>query len=307
MNTRILKTVLFISIVLLNINIVHAQIDWTSSKRVYDWAAIGGAGIIILDGSDKDSTINNQTYKIINRTEYVSNITGTVFDTLDVEPLLVREESEKVYFYDNEEKLIFDFSREVGDTLEYMDFVNDEIAILKFLGDTIINNQLLKYQDIEIITDWYPGEEIIISVIDNIGPINSFFLTSYFSVGPADGPFYHLKCYEDELISFSSQNVFGLQCDELPIISSNSYFSTIQINVYPNPFKKSFNVDIGSYDIEIIKLFSINGIELKSIKVSENSQTQIQINNTNDGEFILIGMDKENKIRFTKRLTKKGG
>ena len=108
-------------------------------------------------------------------------------------------------------------------------------------------------------------------------------------------------------ISISSLNVFGLECDELPMIVSNSEIEFKKIKAYPNPVKDMLTIEVGNSDICKIKLLSNNGIEIRSMNVRGVLNNKIDINDLQDGNYFLIGLDFDNKIKFSKKIIKNGG
>jgi len=295
---------LLLSIFFISTNILLAQDIWSDNRRVYDFAAFGGSGFVILEGTNQDTIIDNLVYKKIIQTEI--NVSSN-FEEIDTtfSFILIREEGDKVFLFDNFERTLFDFSKEQGDTLAFMNFIEDDTPILKSLGDTLIDGQLLRYQDIlldDVTNSW---GEVIIRVIEGIGPINSYFLVERFYSAIPDGLFYHLKCFENDFISINSTNIYGLECDNLPIISTAKNVLIERKKVFPNPFMERFSI----YDprSELYKIYDIKGKEIKAIKAKHEDALEVDLTGEKGFEFILVGFNINGRIVSINKLIKNGG
>jgi len=300
---KTIKMILLLYFFIISTNILLAQDIWSKNKRVYDFASFGNYGLVILEGMNQDTLINNLTYKKIRQTEInvSSNFSG-IDSTNSL--ILLREEGDKVFLFNGIERKLFDFSKNQGDTLFFMNFREDPTPVLKRIGDTLINGRSLRYQDIHLDDVINPSGDVVIRVVEGIGPINTFFLVERFYSAIPDLPFYRLRCFENDFIFFTLINVFGLRCDNLPIISSTNNKLLEHKKVFPNPFKDKFTI----YEpkLEWYKIYNFQGQEIKLIKANNEATLEVDLSRENGFKFILVGIDNLGRIETINKLIKNG-
>jgi hypothetical protein len=206
---------------------------------------------------------NNETYKRI---------------YLDGNPLecLIREENGVVYHIDsnNIEKVLLDFTLEVGDTF-------DRNPISCFIG---------AYTETTVLSISY---EIIAGENRKVLEMEGFFDSEYWieGIGSTNGGLYsgiegieggsYLTCFyhNDETFFFNNQT-------ECNIILSSNDFKENEIKLFPNPIR----------NISILKLTS--NAEINSIKIYTISGRLIKEEKINTNDYILNNMEFGSGVYF---------
>lgn len=250
-----------------------------------------------------DTVINNITYSKIYYSSFINlnappapNCPPFAVDTIFslLEYCFLREDTveKKVWRYMNintpEEILLFDFSVEQGDTIEY-EGLSDVII------DTIYN----------IIT--YDGKTRKIFEFGGIGFPGGFFIEG---IGGAGGlievPYYYfeagtwLLCVKDNNSNTIWDNYSN--CYEF-ITNVQSIENKPLVKVFPNPFTKCINIE-NSTEIINVKIYNLLGKELLNETIIESKT--IDMSSLNPGVFILKILKDQNEV-ITKKIIKTNG
>jgi len=191
------------------------------------------------------------------------------------------DENKKVWYKDKnqnaEEKLFYDFSLEIGDTVPNVIDYLYPVIVENITNEIMHNGEERKvfwlsspaYIPFNIFKEyWIEG---IGSIIGLIYPLH----------GEVVGGFWNLLClYEDEELVFFNQNWNTCYKNSLGI---NDYDN--QIKIYPNPAKNILFIEgIDNYDINYISLINIYGQIVRQYKSNVN---QIDVSDISAGFYLL--------------------
>lgn len=257
--------------------------DWTTPSRIYfngDSSYINdkvyyhmyGYGFIDLDGElPHCPPFAVDTTPSQNPTDYIRE------DAIN----------QKVYKFENwnnEERLLFDFSLNQGDTFHSSPEIYGDVLIdtvYQFITEDGISRKWIEFEN------EHGGY-----MLEGIGG----------AAGPTLDPFYYfeqgawLMCVE----SLNGNNVFGGPCDDfltgidIPLNAVNT------ISVYPNPFNDYIRIE---YDqgIQNIRLLSATGVMLKTINL-DTKTTSIETKNLRSGMYFIEIITNNNQIIKRKLL-----
>lgn len=230
-----------------------------------------------------DSTIGNYTYKKIMShalyTEYAINPGGGgtcgspyIHDELYA---LIRQDSLRMYIYaDNQDKLLYDFDLQVGDTLPltYNNF-SDTITVTS-ISTLQVGNETRK-------VFVFNNENEIDTLFEGIGHNWGFI-----------GPMQVFEFYEIDLKCFSAYDTTWYPYLDAPCdlnVSNGKELVTENIQVFPNPTRSGWDIQFPDATDDVrIRLLSVSGEEqaVQTIKTGTNSWS-ISADQLNSGVYIL--------------------
>ena len=218
---------------------------------------------------------------------------------------IMYEDAEKIYFWnyeDQEFKLLYDFTKEVGETWQIDMWFEDIIPEEEFVIVRVDSIKMIIYGDQELKT-WYityTNYEVDYLrndvLVDKIGSINKFFP---FEFQLCDAQYDRgLRCFQNSemgLIHFTDED-----CEEIIITSTEEEILEHSINVYPNPTNDIFSIENRSnlIDVKSVTVFSTNGQVLERIDVQQSKNQNIALYDYSSGVYFLqIELENEQIIR----------
>jgi hypothetical protein len=254
-----------------------------------------------------DTLVDGQVARKIIYTNHTPDVDEVIPDAT----LIMYGDSNKIYYhFEDEFHVLYDFSAEIGDTLNIKlgTFANyyqlgsgnlisnsQEIQVLvNSVGMTTINNENLRTLNYSFVLDNNPdaiwgnfnfGNG---SIIERIGNTNAgLFGESLTQVlGGFTGNF---RCYEDSSFTYSNPN-YTFPCDYI-FSTAIKELNEEQFQIFPNPvsnklFIKKRSGNPNSYKVQII---DVKGIILNEVFHSINSNETIEIDTQNikDGFYFL--------------------
>lgn len=253
--------------------------------------------VIFEGGNPWDTSFYTQTYKISGDTIVNNQDFKKIYKSEEEIPVnwiyegSIREEDEKVWYvshFNNEERLIYDFTLNVGDTMEFQDqpyMVVDSITFHEIAG---IERKHIYFSYI----DFSPYKELW---IEGIG--SNYGVLSSGSGGSVGGWTWFLCMSENgELIymnpDYNSCFLIGTKINET---------KSLDFNIFPNP-------TTGLLKIEKLNNVTINSIRLVDLygqtkKTFENNQTFLDLTEIAPGLYMLI-IDTENELLKKKIIIK---
>ncbi len=271
------KSLIFIVFYLVVYIDSHAQDVFVSEDKEWTYAMIVGDGYAetvlrysqLVEGLE---VVNGKTYFKISNSEVEK----------DSDAGLMREEGQKVYFIpqdSTEEILLYDFSLDLGDTIEVNDWLKSLPGYEYLLGDRMIVNEIDSIEGFsgEMLKRIYLKGESFggLTWIENLG--NSYGSLTRPRGYPAydDHPRPNLMCVQrgedilyEKIYTASNKNgelIAAYDCDGQ--IMPNEEDSEVECNdvaFYPNPFTHSLFVE-SSECLEYIFIYSPNGHLISSI------------------------------------------
>lgn len=233
-----------------------------------------------------DTTINSITYQKVWRTE-----DSTLTDWWLMS--LIREESNVVYFlyYNDEERVMYDFNLETGDTAYITNYFCDQMEIVIYNVDTInylgVDRKRWKLDD-------FGYEYWIEGIGSTFGPLYSYYYTC-----TADLSFSLLCYYENDTLRFIEEGEDD--CFQSSVGIDETINSLSRINISPNPSSNliSLKLPISSTPTDYINLsiYNTNAQEVMTRHMTE-PQTIIDISTlprgvyfarATDGETVMVG------------------
>lgn len=196
----------------------------------------------VIDRLYGDTIINNVQYKIVKETFYN---TGNPYTRK-----LLREEDGKVWKSDNgiTEILLYDFTANVGDTLRYGDFANEEYLILDSISIEQIGGVNRKKFWLGLESNWM-GEYAIETWIEGIGSDQGLLYSGWYIVC---GGYYRALCYhQNEELIWQNPEYDACSIDAVEEVNKT------EMTIYPNP--TSDMVVIEGIKAEEIDIYNING------------------------------------------------
>ena len=283
---------------------VSAQYTWfpTGATWTYDVSWYGGQAVVKLEILPGDTLISNQVYKKMMMTTIRSQWFEGV-DTL-VEYRYLYEENNKVYVGN---KLLYDFTQEEGDTLEYMHFggFSPNLFIVDSVDMIEMNGMALQFQDIRFPVSFEPnGEWGELRVIEGIGSISTFFFWEYTVLQPEDAAFYYLRCYEDSIIGTIHFN-FQTDCDALPWTTATTETDIVETSIYPNPATSQIHIQFGEPVYESIDIVDVHGRKLLTINTEGSTEIEPDVSQLPEGIYFVNGITDDGALSYLGKFMKK--
>lgn len=249
-----------------------------------------GESTIFFVYFDGDTILNNTKYhKLFKQRFYIdtwyTNDTSNLIDSTLQSPVLyaiLREDSINKKVYNKYEEIIYDFSLNVGDTLEAFGYnIVDSIVPIS-LNNSDLRNKFYFTNINESITNYY-----IEGIGGGNGLIEPFYylgLSGYQSSGG-------IICYKENLIE-----LYGT-CDYPEFISSITNINLINsIKIYPNPVQSFVEIDLGKlYNQVSIKLYDSMGKLLLDRNYKSIQSCSIDMAGIPEGIFLMsFVLDQKN-------------
>ena len=206
-----------------------------SAKWIYQYSDYQNYGILVLKDISKDTLIEGNIYSEIYRAKYVFNFYQNSVDTIVENSLFLREESKRLYQYDGEEILMYDFNLKVGDKLTYIDlkYLNGDYVTLESTGSHIKNGAEIFFQNFKVVMP-ADGYEFTVGLNSEIGSFWFPVLISEMSDNRTDVPQYFLCEYYNSIGDSIVQNAHF--CDDAyDLLSNQNQIELTNIKIYPNP------------------------------------------------------------------------
>ncbi|NOZ47908.1 MAG: T9SS type A sorting domain-containing protein [Chlorobi bacterium] len=193
------------------------------------------------------------------------------------------------YWFYVEELLLYDFSKNVGDTIYFGNPPTNYVESVIENIDTIqIDNTLRKVYHFKNYS-W-------VEWIEGIGNTRGLLFTS--GDLPSNGIWGNLICFKqnDEILYFN--NGFD-EC--MPTISGIPINKTFQIYVFPNPSAKNINISFPTNETGTLAIYNIDGKKVFENKIYNSKEFEINLSNIAQGMYLLVFKNKDNKI-FSNKL-----
>lgn len=290
------KLLLFLLVVFFGSN-VHSQAFATvGAKWTYQVFGSSGLGfpVALQFRVEKDTVIDERYCTIINSYSLFDD--GRWEEGFSSEIVASTTNGDTVYVYfDDSFHIIYDFTAEVGDTINVTDMnfdgfftevsYNQNRFIYKIdsIASVCIDFDTLRIQYVshlmppmDTFSEWGFADITDISsnvpgrIVKGIGSLNRVAMlgtSNDFSFLFDFEPDY-LTCYEDNdrYIQFSNVN-----CDSLiSIYTSTDEWNQEQMfqgSVYPNPFNRLLNLNYNPFAVRFVRIFDVYGREVQAIKL----------------------------------------
>lgn len=265
----------------------------------------------LLIQTGDDTTINSTVYKKIMKRSWDTIVTNSVYtppagsvvaNHPDVFTAGLREDSKKVYIYNDaslgvgmwRERLMYDFTANVGDTLTHINFINwnDSLLEVKSIDSIAINGTYHKRFRTQRINQ---GGDL--DIIEGIGTDKG--LISYLFVPFCNCPI-NFQCFTDDNTSFGAAAPCYYVWPQSTPTDVADMPGTKTAHVYPVPF--STTVTIEPAGATRASLYNILGAEVWTQHL--NGKTELQTSYLPAGTYILKLTDETNQTVFAKRIIK---
>lgn len=262
---------------------MHSSTTWYSSSYVGNFADGDCRKKIDITKVVRDTIIGDRLCRIIDV------FTGGRY--LPESEIITFMKEKRVFFYeDNVWKLLYDFNRQVGDTLTY--FISkkyryyEKLSVPSSFEQDIIdgNPYRLVINSVDTTYD-FTGKPIrrfhtnnLIKtsghsmgvIMENVGSINKFFGSNIINAGPECIEFdiLGLRCYSDDdnFLKFVSG-----KCDELTSVNFESYDD--KVIIYPNPGGDKMTIKM-PYDVVLPLHYQIKDVSGRVIVLGSHNQSQ---------------------------------
>ncbi|QNL21536.1 T9SS type A sorting domain-containing protein [Hyphobacterium sp. CCMP332] len=208
------------------------------------------------------------------------------------------EENGKVYYYQYTNQsnwhLMYDFSKQIGDTIFFPQFQYAECPSMN-----LVDYYIIIYNTSEIILGsdtlkTYQAQPMNSCVV-GIGEFGTFAIerisggevTWYgyddFSSGPSG-----LRCYEDSVLGFYKSPGFNLDCDTtVSNVGLDNVLDPGLLSIYPNPAQNTITIrsEIENSDELIFRMFDIHRALLKEFRMS-NPSSNFDVSDLKPGMYI---------------------
>lgn len=263
---------------------------------------------------EKDTLINKRYCPIITR--YTLNEYG-IWERWASEIVSSSADGDRVYvFLQDSFHLLFDFTAEVGDTIEVVDekfnflfadpgvnytqhrfsYKIDSISLISIGMDTLLTQFVsytwptfdivpeMGFQDVLDYTNNIPGRIVKgVGALSRAGPLGTSSDLSYFFDYYPD----YLTCYEDPNRFYSFR---AIDCDSLISFYTStddlSPRSGDHVKVYPNPFSNFIVIDHQGERVNYIRIFDFYGSSIRAIEPI-SSKTVIDLSNISAGIYLV--------------------
>jgi len=249
----------------------------------------------------KDTIINSISSKmvLINGETYNGNI-------LNTDTVFVYENNNKVYYWNNTEfKLMYDFSLNVGDTID-IEIINNCDSVSPMIIDSIsiinIDGVNLRKQYISF-TGFSDADSTVSNyeILEFVGYEQNFIFAP--SCIYSEGFVYTgLRCFSNENFNYKSlwwqEHYNTVACDEL--INETYIKKTAEssiINIFPNPAKDNLQITINNIELNknTVIIHDIFGQEVSSTLLSGN-EVIIDISHFQSGVYFIKIDNKVSKF-----------
>lgn len=253
-------------------------------------------------------------FEVTSEVEIDGKTCGVITNNKDNESLIIYQEADIVYFYEDSTFLkLYDYTAVKGDTIQSFRPSNgnsftelyqppefntsqkpDTIYTIILDHDTTTINGIelkrWKTEPIYLYEQNYSYSNFE-TIIENIGSMTGIAGTNGIKIAEGCSPGF--VCYESDEFLFGSD--FFTQCD----FTSSAYQQEEQkFSIYPNPaYNEVFIVAIG-YQIKEIELLDLNGKILSSTQ-----DRQLDLSNFQAGIYFIAIIDTHNQ-RFVKKIIK---
>lgn len=243
---------------------------------------------IIISG---DTLINNQTYHKLTTPYVLSYSTGTCGGITTGYKGAIRQDTtnKKVFFIppaDTTEKLLYDFTMQVGDTVK------------GYIGENALPQDIIVQSIDSVLAGsnyrkrWVINPCYQLDFIEGIG--STYGLIKRAPGCAVDQAYYTITCFQQ-----NGQALYPDTTANCQLITSLNSIDKIgcQINAFPNPSNGSFTVNFGQ-SIKEIRLADLLGNTVLQQMV--NNTSKIEISNLQSGYYTLTAIDKNNKTTVRK-------
>jgi hypothetical protein len=295
-------------LLLLAFSILHSSFsvaqEWfpVGAKWTYGWSwSIGGPPIYYPT-----------TYEVVKDTLYlgkqcklISRIDSNAFNPLNYPNRFFYDSAGVVFYASNGQwNLLYDFNKDVGDTIVYPQFQT------VYMGNTVTYSNIITSKSTVAINGQtlrrytaYPGPEVQSAF--SLGTFATgateviswlvFFRPDIDDTNPEG-----LRCYEDSILGFYQNPNFNLDCDTSYTFVglTDGLENKSSIKVYPISAENYLSVSILTESSERgrFKIYDLNGKDMKTYELSTPSST-LDISNLKTGIYIWEYRSAENRVR----------
>jgi hypothetical protein len=289
---------------------------WVQQLHFVD--SVANLNVIV---TNEDTIIHEQTYKkvfVFNSSVFLPS-TATFLGG-------IREDSLKRVFYigksilykmpaagnDSAEILLYNFSVNVGDTLQVEDYPNliDDSLVVRSIDTIILGNQTRRLIKIGLPIADFPEERFnYVTWLEGVGKLNNFYC-DYGGLlsGNLDRIQIDLSRFSLHFLTHGGDTIYtspynsrcygyvGLFKPEVGIINST---------IFPNPTTNQFTISVTTSTIKTVKIYNLTGQLVLEQKLSNTNQNQVSI----DASFLKTGLyqcvvELANGSTSTQRLIK---
>ena len=276
------------------INFLQAQNEfgavgsyWMYSHQPHSGHSTGTTMISVK----KDTLINGETYKILNKTYLHYNGSENVPPQMgEYQAGLIRIEGDSVFWWDD---LILDFSMTLDDSL-----LVDVIAPIQMVVDSIGSEMVdgIEYQKWYgqklCLVNGFPDPYETFTILEHIGQISDylFWNTDNCTIG---GGFNTFRCYKNGDFTYPpSENC-------APLLLSTTQVKDIPgLELFPNPAEDILNIHIKDFVIKEVAVFDVKGQQVLR-KTNTTKKLQINTSDLQRGAY-LIQIQTKNEMTTRK-------
>lgn len=321
---KIKKILLYVFVIMIvGGNIYSQEFAPIGSKWTYQNTGSFGMGfpVAFQFRTDKDTIIDNRYCTVI--TEYTLYEDGR-WEQGNSEIVASSENGDTVYVYFQDSfHLIYDFTAEVGDTIEVTneEFIGffglkleqerfvykiDSISSILLDSDTLLIQYVshLSPPVFGVSSEWgfIDGSELGFDtpgrIIKGVGALSRAAMlgtTTGISFFPESTPDY-LNCYEDK----TSYYQFGdIDCDSLvslyTLINSITEETINDGKVFPNPFTTSISVDYETSEVAYLRIFDVAGRIIKGFQ--PESMVNMDVSSVPSGTYFISILFRNGNIK----------
>ena len=286
----------------------YSQANWfpTDARWTYSWAAFGGWGYVSMEVLPGDTLLGNQLYKKVLITDYLIGDYNEI-DTAVSELRLFYEKDDRVYVREGGNRLLYDFTAEVGDTLDFMYFggISPEVFIVDSIGTIDVNGVALRFQDIKFNDLFEPGEFWEMRVMEKIGSVSTHFLYDNTVIQPFDFPSYNIECYRDEEVGYYRPWPFSnADCDEITSESSLDNTKT-DMSIYPNPFQDVIRIHFSNTDFDHVIIVDMLGRMYQVNSNFHENYLEVDLHHLNEGVYIISLINEKGLVVKSEKVIKR--
>lgn len=251
-----------------------------------------------------DSIINNQTCKILQKTNIGFNYWDREYYEIADGKVCIYEEDSIVYYNKgNQFYKLYDFTAKKGDvfkSISYQENCNTEFSVeIDSISNIIFDDKALKKFHCTIKDSI---QEYQTYYIEKIGYPTYLFPSIQIGCDLVTGPHYPepLRCYKDNDIGEYSTGVVA-SCDYTTGLNENQLSDEI-ICISPNPVKSQESIKIEFLDkkVKIISVYNILGEKI--IDYSINNETDKIITLSKPNVYIICFTDNANRILTREKI-----
>ena len=233
-----------------------------------------------------------------NGLKYLEVKSGTSYwDTNTIGGLREDTLTKKIYYKNDIEIVLYDFSLDIGDTIFYEKQYGNPESVYYKVVDSIGTIQLNGEQRKKwyLTTSMYNMKDIWIEGIGSV--IRYGLLNPIMPDIPTDASSTYFGCFKYENILYFNReatNSTDCPCSQWLVSVPEVKRETDEIKLYPIPTKDKLNINLGNTTYENLEIYTCNSKLLEKTKINSRETIELNLDNFEKGIYFIKFSGKDN-------------